>query len=75
MAVNHGSHHKHSANMGSDGVLGAKLMKQNGSTIIAQDEMSCIVFGIPKEVIDARIVDVIAPLDQISVEITKTVKI
>jgi two-component system chemotaxis response regulator CheB len=61
--------------MGSDGVLGVKLMKQNGSTIIAQDEMSCVVFGMPKEAIDARIVDVIAPLDQISVEITKTVKI
>jgi len=61
--------------MGSDGVLGAKLMKQNGSAIIAQDETSCVVFGMPKEAIDARVVDVIAPLDQISVEITKTVKI
>lgn len=61
--------------MGSDGVLGAKLMKQNGSAIIAQDETSCVVFGMPKEAIEAKVVDVIAPLDQIPAEITKTVKI
>ena len=61
--------------MGSDGILGIKLMKQHGSTIIAQDEMSSVVFGMPKEAIDAKIVDVIAPLDQISAEITNTVKI
>ncbi len=61
--------------MGTDGIQGVKLMKQLGSTIIAQDEMSSVVFGMPKEAIDARIVDVIAPLDQISAEITNTVKI
>ena len=61
--------------MGSDGIQGVKLMKQHGSTIIAQDEWSCVVFGMPKEAIAARIVDVIAPLDRISAEITNTVKI
>jgi two-component system, chemotaxis family, protein-glutamate methylesterase/glutaminase len=60
--------------MGSDGYSGLSLMKRNGATIIAQDEASCIVYGMPKKAIDNRIVDVIAPLDQIASEICHTVK-
>jgi len=60
--------------MGSDGSLGLKLMKRNGSTIIAQDESSCVVYGMPKKPIDDGIVDVVAPLDQIAEEIYRTVK-
>jgi two-component system chemotaxis response regulator CheB len=60
--------------MGSDGTLGLKLMKRNGATIIAQDEATCIVYGMPKEAIEKGIVDVISPLDKISEEICRTVK-
>ncbi len=60
--------------MGSDGTVGIKLMKRNGSFIIAQDEDSCTVFGMPKEPIDTGIVDVVAPLGNIAREITSTVK-
>ena len=60
--------------MGSDGTLGSKLMKRNGSTIIAQDEVTSVVYGMPKEAIHAGIVDVIAPLDKIAQEICRTVK-
>ena len=60
--------------MGSDGYSGLTLMKRNGATIIAQDEASCIVYGMPKKPIDNGIVDVIAPLDQIASEICNTVK-
>lgn len=60
--------------MGSDGYLGLSLMKRNGATIIAQDEASCIVYGMPKKAIESGIVDVIAPLDQIASEICQTVK-
>jgi len=60
--------------MGSDGYSGLSLMKRNGATIIAQDEASCIVYGMPKKPIDSGIVDVIAPLDQIASEICSTVK-
>ncbi len=60
--------------MGSDGTLGLKLMKRNGATIIAQDEESCIVYGMSKEPIEAGIVDVIAPLDKIADEICRSVK-
>ncbi len=60
--------------MGSDGTLGLKLMKRNGAIIIAQDEDTCTVFGMPKEPIEAGIVDVIAPLDRIAEEICRTVR-
>ncbi|NLA74482.1 MAG: chemotaxis-specific protein-glutamate methyltransferase CheB, partial [Deltaproteobacteria bacterium] len=43
--------------MGSDGTLGLRMMKRNGSIIIAQDEPSCVVFGMPKKPIDEGIVD------------------
>lgn len=60
--------------MGSDGTLGLKLMKRNGSFIIAQNEETCVVYGMPKEPIDTGIVDVIAPLGKIAEEICQTVR-
>lgn len=60
--------------MGSDGLESLKLMKKNGATIIAQDEATCVVYGMSKEPIEAGIVDVIAPLNEIAGEITRTVK-
>ncbi len=60
--------------MGSDGFKGLKLMKQNGATVIAQDEATCIVYGMPKEPVRQGIVDIVAPLDRIAKEINKTVK-
>ncbi len=59
--------------MGSDGTKGLQLMKKNGSIIIAQDQATCTVYGMPKEPIELGITDVIAPLDKIAEEITKTV--
>ncbi len=60
--------------MGHDGTLGLKLMKRNGAVIIAQNEETCTVFGMPKEPIEAGIVDVIAPLDRLADEIRRTVR-
>jgi len=60
--------------MGSDGFLGLKLMKKNGSTIIAQNDRTSVVYGMPKGPIEAGIVDIIAPLDMIASEICYTVK-
>jgi len=48
--------------MGNDGASGLLDMKRAGSTTIAQDENSCVVFGMPKEAISAGAVDTIAPL-------------
>jgi two-component system, chemotaxis family, protein-glutamate methylesterase/glutaminase len=58
--------------MGSDGTAGLRLMKNNGAAVIAQDESSCVVFGMPKEPIRQGLVDVVAPLEDISHEIIKT---
>jgi two-component system, chemotaxis family, protein-glutamate methylesterase/glutaminase len=60
--------------MGSDGFHGLELMKKSGSTIIAQNGETCVVYGMPKKPVDAGIVDVIAPLEMIAEEICRTVK-
>jgi two-component system chemotaxis response regulator CheB len=52
--------------MGNDGASGLLDMKRAGSTTIAQDEKSCIVFGMPKEAISVGAVDTVAPLACIS---------
>jgi two-component system chemotaxis response regulator CheB len=60
--------------MGSDGVVGLRLLKRKNCHIIAQDEASCVVFGMPGEAIKAGVVDVISPLDRIADEIHRSVK-
>lgn len=48
--------------MGNDGASGMLAMNRAGSDTIAQDEKSCVVFGMPKEAISAGGVDIVAPL-------------
>ena len=60
--------------MGSDGFKGLVEMHKKNSTIIAQDEESCTVYGMPKAPIDNGIVDIVCPLEKIADEIVKTVK-
>lgn len=57
--------------MGNDGALGLLDMKHAGSDTIAQDERSCVVFGMPKEAISAGAVDIVAPLVSIPGLITE----
>ncbi len=52
--------------MGGDGAKEMLTMKQAGAFTIAQDEASCVVFGMPKEAIKAGAVDKILPLDDIA---------
>jgi two-component system chemotaxis response regulator CheB len=51
--------------MGDDGARGMKEMHDAGAKTIAQDEASCVVFGMPKEAIKLGGADQIIPLDQI----------
>lgn len=60
--------------MGSDGSLGIEAMKRKGAFIIAQDEASCTVFGMPKKPIESGLVDLISPLEKIAAEIINAVK-
>jgi two-component system chemotaxis response regulator CheB len=57
--------------MGNDGAMGIRLMKRGGAHIIAQDEASCVVFGMPKAAIATGVVDVVSPLNGIAGEILK----
>jgi two-component system chemotaxis response regulator CheB len=52
--------------MGADGAEGLLAMKKAGASTIAQDEASCVVFGMPKEAIDRGAVDVVLPLSRIA---------
>ncbi|MDX2265266.1 MAG: chemotaxis response regulator protein-glutamate methylesterase [Hyphomicrobiales bacterium] len=51
--------------MGNDGARGFQALKAAGATIIAQDQGSSVVYGMPKAVADAGAVDEILPLSQI----------
>lgn len=57
--------------MGDDGANGLLEMRKAGAFTIAQDEESCIVFGMPKEAIERGAVDKIVPLDRIYLEILR----
>jgi two-component system chemotaxis response regulator CheB len=52
--------------MGDDGARGMLEMKQAGAWTIAQDEATCIVFGMPKEAIKLNAVDKVLPLHSIA---------
>ncbi len=52
--------------MGDDGAKGLKEMRDAGARTIAQDEQSCVVFGMPKEAIKLDAADEVLPLTQIA---------
>ena len=60
--------------MGSDGTKGLEILKTKGAHIIAQDEASCVVYGMPKAPADRGLVNVVAPLNKIADEIVKTLR-
>jgi two-component system chemotaxis response regulator CheB len=57
--------------MGDDGAKGMLEMKNAGAMTIAQDEKSCVVFGMPKEAIKLKAVNRILPLDEIGSNIIR----
>jgi len=52
--------------MGDDGARGMKVLHDGGARCIAQNEETCVVFGMPKEAIKLQAVDDILPLEQIA---------
>lgn len=52
--------------MGKDGAVGMKEMKEAGAFNIAQDESTCVVFGMPKEAVSLGGVDEVLPLCEIA---------
>ena len=52
--------------MGSDGREGARMLKQAGSQVWAQDEASCVIYGMPMAVVKAGLADFVYSLDSVS---------
>ncbi|MEW5727691.1 MAG: chemotaxis response regulator protein-glutamate methylesterase [Pseudomonadota bacterium] len=55
--------------MGDDGAKGLLEMRQAGAATVAQDEASCVVFGMPKEAIALGAAERVVPLDHLAAEI------
>lgn len=59
--------------MGRDGLEGMKAIKAAKGRTVAQDEKSCLVYGMPKAIVDAGCADKVVPLSQIAGEIVNMV--
>lgn len=59
--------------MGNDGTSGARAIKSAGGLVLAQDEATCVVFGMPAEVIRAGVADQVLGIDDIYQAIEKRV--
>jgi two-component system, chemotaxis family, protein-glutamate methylesterase/glutaminase len=57
--------------MGNDGLAGMKDLKSKGGYVIAQNEETCVVYGMPKAVVNAHLADVVLPIERIPEEIVK----
>jgi two-component system, chemotaxis family, protein-glutamate methylesterase/glutaminase len=55
--------------MGKDGAAGLKVLHDLGCKTYAQDQASCVVFGMPKEAIERGAVDEVLPLDEMTAHI------
>lgn len=55
--------------MGSDGVIGMETLKKRGGRALAQNEASCVVYGMPKAVVDARLADEVLDIEDMALAI------
>lgn len=60
--------------MGMDGARGARRIKQAGGIVFAQDEASCVVFGMPRAVIEMGQADQVVPLSEMAELLEQTVR-
>lgn len=59
--------------MGNDGTAGSKTLKAKGTKIVAQDEATCVVYGMPRMAVEAGVVDIVLPLHEIAYQIERMV--
>ncbi|MDR1617159.1 MAG: chemotaxis response regulator protein-glutamate methylesterase [Syntrophomonadaceae bacterium] len=57
--------------MGNDGTESLPVLKAGGATIIAEDQSTCIIYGMPKAAVESGYVDAVAPLNKIVKEVLK----
>jgi len=60
--------------MGSDGTVGARRVKAQGGIVLAEAEASCVVYGMPRSVVDAGIVDRVVPLEAMGAAVADAVE-
>jgi two-component system chemotaxis response regulator CheB len=56
--------------MGNNGVHGARHIKDKGGVVIAQNEATCVVYGMPRAIVDAHLANDVLPIESIASEIT-----
>jgi two-component system chemotaxis response regulator CheB len=59
--------------MGDDGVTGLRAVHAAGGLVVAQDEASCVVYGMPREAVRAGVVTVVLPLSEIASRLVEVV--
>ncbi len=59
--------------IGTDGCDGIRVLRQMGGTVLAQDRESCVVYGMPRAVVDAGLADHVVSLDALAEVITSLV--
>jgi two-component system chemotaxis response regulator CheB len=60
--------------MGRDGAEGCRAIKRRGGTVFAQHPDGCVVYGMPKAVVDEQLADRVIPLDRIASWIVREVQ-
>jgi two-component system chemotaxis response regulator CheB len=60
--------------MGKDGLEGLKKIKEKRGFVIAQDEDTCVVYGMPKAAVDEGVADVVLPLEEIPAALVQVTK-
>ncbi len=61
--------------MGQDGMRGAEVIREAGGVVLAQDEASSVVWGMPGAVVQAGLAHAVLPLSQMATEIMRKVRI
>jgi two-component system chemotaxis response regulator CheB len=59
--------------MGRDGAFGLQAIREAGGTTIAQDEATCVVYGMPRAAVELGVVDRVVPLSGIPAAIVAAV--
>jgi two-component system chemotaxis response regulator CheB len=60
--------------MGSDGTRGAGLIKRAGGWVLAEDQSTCVVYGMPRAVVEEGYADRVTPLGEVADELARAVR-
>ncbi|NTU59468.1 MAG: chemotaxis response regulator protein-glutamate methylesterase [Deltaproteobacteria bacterium] len=60
--------------MGADGLEGARALKAKGASTIAQSAESCVVYGMPRAIVDAGLADRVLPVEEIAAAVEGAVE-